>query len=262
MLPREADAWIRTDRIGDVALPFYEGRMIGQFEFNQKGWVSGKGRGALWKDISNKENQVEPQYLMSLGDYQEGVDARENLKVAIMDITSSTNTRTMIAALLGSVPCGHSLGVLECSAGHSHLLAATLNSFVFDWALRARFSGLHASWFVIEDAPLPPQRAISETTALTTKLREWVAGLVGDVSPTLASPPIRLQHSLSSAITHHERLRLRILIDVLIATILKVGPRDLQTILTSGHSHPERSNPKGFGRVDQGKPLPLSLIHI
>jgi hypothetical protein len=34
--------WIGPN--GDVALPFYEGRMIGLFVFSQKGWVSGKGR--------------------------------------------------------------------------------------------------------------------------------------------------------------------------------------------------------------------------
>ena len=34
-----------------IALPLYEGRMIGQFDFSEKGWVSGKGRGAVWRDI-------------------------------------------------------------------------------------------------------------------------------------------------------------------------------------------------------------------
>ena len=39
-----ADAWIRESEIEDTALPLYEGRMIGQFDFSEKGWVSGKGR--------------------------------------------------------------------------------------------------------------------------------------------------------------------------------------------------------------------------
>ena len=51
VLSREGDAWIREEGVQDVALPFYEGRMIGQFDFSQKGWVSGKGRGAVWRDI-------------------------------------------------------------------------------------------------------------------------------------------------------------------------------------------------------------------
>ena len=51
ILSRDADLWIKEDGIEDVALPLYEGRMIGQFDFSQKGWVSGKGRGAIWRDI-------------------------------------------------------------------------------------------------------------------------------------------------------------------------------------------------------------------
>ena len=47
VLSREGDAWIREEDMEDVALPLYEGRMIGQFDFSQKGWVRGKGRTAV-----------------------------------------------------------------------------------------------------------------------------------------------------------------------------------------------------------------------
>ena len=56
--------------IEGVALPLYEGRMIGQFDFSEKGWVSGKGRGAEWRKIPWERKQIEPQYLMGLEDYQ------------------------------------------------------------------------------------------------------------------------------------------------------------------------------------------------
>src|SRR5208283_2931959 len=36
--------WIGPER--DLALPLYEGRMIGQYDVSQKGWVEGKGRTA------------------------------------------------------------------------------------------------------------------------------------------------------------------------------------------------------------------------
>ena len=51
ILSREVDSFIREEEIKDTALPLYEGRMIGQFDFSQKGWVSGKGRTAVWRDI-------------------------------------------------------------------------------------------------------------------------------------------------------------------------------------------------------------------
>ncbi|MBM4438227.1 MAG: hypothetical protein FJ029_13605, partial [Actinobacteria bacterium] len=70
ILSREADAWIREGEVEDVALPLYEGRMIGQFDFSQKGWVSGKGRGAVWREIPWQQKTVEPQYLMRLAIFQ------------------------------------------------------------------------------------------------------------------------------------------------------------------------------------------------
>lgn len=57
---------MREEQIEDIALPLYEGRMIGQFDFSQKGWVSGKGRTAVWRDIPWDKKQIEPQYLLAL----------------------------------------------------------------------------------------------------------------------------------------------------------------------------------------------------
>ena len=56
---------VHEDDIEDIALPLYEGRMIGQFDFSQKGWVSGKGRSAVWREIPWTEKVVEPQYLIA-----------------------------------------------------------------------------------------------------------------------------------------------------------------------------------------------------
>ena len=168
----------------------------------------------------------------------------------------------MIAALLGSVPCGHSLGVLECSANPPHILAATLNSFVFDYALRARFSGLHASWFVIEDAPLPLQPTISQGTVLTTKLHELVSNLAGDAVGILAVPSGKPRAVRPIAVTYHERLRVRVLIDVLVAIAFGVEPDDFQDILSLGNSDLALYDSKGFWRVDQGKPPELRQTRL
>ena len=55
--------WI--DDKGNVALPLYEGRMIGPFDPSEKGWVSGKGRSAEWRNSQPEKKVFEPQYLMS-----------------------------------------------------------------------------------------------------------------------------------------------------------------------------------------------------
>ena len=67
ILSRNGTEWIAEgEGIENVALPLYEGRMIGQFDFSEKGWVSGKGRGAVWRKIPWERKQIEPQYLMGV----------------------------------------------------------------------------------------------------------------------------------------------------------------------------------------------------
>ena len=170
-----------------MAMPLYEGRMIGQFDYSQKGWVSGKGRGAEWREIEWQKKWIEPQYLMSLDKWKEDVLSKylkgfakhhtseevqlkevwlqdpknfnswwleRKRKVAFIDVTSATNARTMLSTFLSELPCGNSAPVLN---GHkiSTLLPVALNSLVYDWVVRFRCSGNHLNWFIIDESVLP-----------------------------------------------------------------------------------------------------------
>ena len=42
MLSVDGAAVVAFNDIEDVALPVYEGRMLGQYDFAEKGWVSGQ----------------------------------------------------------------------------------------------------------------------------------------------------------------------------------------------------------------------------
>ena len=139
ILSRDADSWIREGSVVDTGLPLYEGRMIGQFDFSQKGWVSGKGRNAVWREIPWAQKQTEPQYLMARQDYLRGDRSERGQKLAIMDVTSSTNVRTMIASTVADLPCGNSAPVLVCSPEVHAPLCAILNSIGYDFALRDDF---------------------------------------------------------------------------------------------------------------------------
>ena len=68
ILSRDGNRAIRVGDIEDVALPFYEGGMVGQFDFSQKGRVSGKGRAAVWRENPWTEKVIEPQLIIGLGD--------------------------------------------------------------------------------------------------------------------------------------------------------------------------------------------------
>jgi len=198
ILSREADAWIREDRIEDTALPLYEGRMIGQFDFSQKGWVSGKGRTAVWRDIPWDRKQIEPQFLMTSSvlneemlerhlneiEYLKGKDAAkaERIRLSIPDqlsewqlamrdrmgymaVGSATNMRSMIASQTSGAPHGNAVPVLR-STRYRYLtpsLTAILDSLAFDFAFRLRLAGLNLNYFIVAEAPVTkPDQLISQ----------------------------------------------------------------------------------------------------
>src|SRR5271166_5032266 len=148
--------WIGPE--GDAALPLCEGRMIGQFDSVQKGWVSGKGRKAVWRQIGFEDKRFEPQFLISQLTYKENINSVDSIKLFGMSITASTNTRTVITTCSTSIPANHSLFVLTLSPVKDLkllLLSSVMNSLVFDYITRPRLSGVNLSWFILEELPIP-----------------------------------------------------------------------------------------------------------
>ncbi|NCC50055.1 MAG: hypothetical protein EOM20_02445 [Spartobacteria bacterium] len=290
ILSREADAYIREDEIEDVALPLYEGRMIGQFDFSQKGWVSGKGRTAVWRDIPWAHKVIEPQYLMAQETFQKeslkkyldqykkryGADAAEaeegrlcspdefagwwlnwNIKCSIMDVTSSTNTRTTIGTVSLCVPHGHKTPVMKlCLGEHVYStigLVAVLNSFIFDWLIRLRLSGNSLIWAALaETACLRKQQVLNSYLIESAKR----TAVTSQFFPSLETLHNRYSNKLFWALTHSEQIRNRVIQDVLIAEHFKLSYIDLNDILIDC-DHPSGNevdkDPKGFWRVDKDK---------
>ncbi|MBU2602670.1 MAG: hypothetical protein KKA32_10985 [Actinobacteria bacterium] len=265
-------AWIHADDIEDVALPLYEGRMIGQFDFSQKGWVSGKGRSAVWRDIPWSDKRIEPQYLMGEKDYLQNA-ARDRdgdpkmargLKVAFMDITSATNERTMIAAVLNDVPCGNSAPVLSTTRSPLELVAV-LNSFVYDFVARMRCGGLHLNYFVIEETPLP--RPSPETQLLrTTAARLCMAHpCFGECWEGMRAEENEAADSAQAGdglwvVDVAQRRALRAVIDAQVAKCYALTTEDFEWILRDcdhvvgdlgRNEFTRRLEPKGFWRVDR-----------
>ena len=150
ILSRDGRQAIRVEDIEDVALPLYEGRMIDHFDFSAKGWVSGKGRTAVWRDIPWEHKVIEPQYLMGISDFPSG-----SPRAGYMDISSATNMRSMICSFLAAFPCGNKVPILTPKHGDSLSTAVLLSSFIFDWQLRQRLGGVTINWFILEEVTMP-----------------------------------------------------------------------------------------------------------
>ncbi len=254
VLSREADAWVREERVEGVALPLYEGRMIDRFDYASKLWVSGKGRGAVWVSGRLDAPIIGPQYLMARDDFVGRVAGHLHPRVAIMDVTSATNTRTARVAVTPGMPHGHSSPVLCCAAPLA--LAGIMNSLVFDWITRATMSGLHMVWAVLEQLALPP-RSLLDT--------EWrvVGGLACALNLTGPAASIEALHYLresgqlpSHATTRHERLRLSVVLDAIAAAVFGLSIDDMDHVLREcdhplGGRHGGAST--GFWRVDKDR---------
>ena len=282
VLSRDADAWIHETEIEDLALPLYEGRMIGQFDFSQKGWVSGKGRGAVWRDIPWEKKQIEPQYLMTEADYRRGVQEPNAPKLAHMNIGSGTNERTAIGAYVQGTPVGHSAGVFfSHTPADVAALTALLNSITFDFVTRLRVVGLHLDYHVMEQNPLPLPSprfdallSVGAKLTLTSPRDSPSLLLLAATSSPDDTPPALANHDLgkqrdhlgaAAALSPSERTRERAIADALVASLYGLNEADFRSLMAdcdhplSKVSSRQTSDlrGKGFWRVDKDKPPEL-----
>jgi hypothetical protein len=112
-------------------LPLYEGRMIWQFDHRlaePRYWVDEMEGRSAYLGRERDDGQQLPY---------------ESSCIAFRSAARTTNERTMVATVLPPLTfCEHSLSVSTgvSSAADQVYLAAVLNSFVFDFSLRARLS--------------------------------------------------------------------------------------------------------------------------
>jgi hypothetical protein len=264
---------IAIEDVRHVALPLYEGRMVGQFDFSQKGWVSGKSRRAVWSEIDNDGKSIRPQYVVMSENYSRWTESVP-LKCGFLAVGSATNARSMIASAIDNFPCGNAVGILKVpNSQQALLLLACLNSYVFDFALRCRLAGNNLNYFVIAECPLPRLDWQSPSARLLvhavarlnlshpTFAQRWLDLFSPDVSASnVSTAPSVLSGSCEWERLwlrdHLERRRLRALLDASLAHLYGLTLEDLQWILRgcTELSKADRS-PKGFWRGEKDFPL-------
>ncbi|QXE87382.1 hypothetical protein KP003_02945 [Geomonas nitrogeniifigens] len=267
IISRDGSKAIDVDQIQDVAMPLLEGNIIEQFDVSSKGWVSGKGRTAIWREIPIESKVFEPQYLISVEDARSKVHKNRELaglpkwtpreKVAFIDVTSATNARTARATCTPYFPCGNTAAILETSCD-TYSLAVAMNTFIYDFVARARCGGLHLNWFVVEETVLPKQD-------ICTYFSEIGRSLIG--YPKIFSDSFKEIPRIKPAITLYERIRLRCISEALMANSFEFTKEEFEYILrecdfprtnlTDDFTH--KLNPKGFWRIDKTEDPELRL---
>jgi len=261
ILSREVDAWIWEQQVEDVALPLYEGRMIGQFDFSQKGWVSGKGRGAVWREIPWDVKYVEPQYLMAKRTYLSSSQCPWYPKLSHMRVGSATNMRSAMACAVAGAPTGDTAAVFWMESWtFACSLAGLFNSFVFDYITRNRLVGLHLDYHVFAQNPLP--KHWHSESSIDLHVNQPL--LAPNVAMSLCwTEQLQFLNEASAwrkqwAVSTNERTRLRAVCDALAMALYGIDYQDTLHILFEcdfpvGAASPNKNNPKGFWRVDKDK---------
>ncbi len=263
ILSRDATEWIWEGAgIEDVALPLYEGRMIGQFDFSEKGWVSGKGRSAVWREIPWERKQIEPQYLMGKQDYHDRVESPWAPKVAHMAVGSATNARTAIGTFACGVPGSHKAPMLYLS-GVNRALAVTAiyNSLVYDYLMRARVVGLGIDHHVLEQTPLLPLQQLFDLPVVSSLMAESLCLTGRHLSPLgleVRGLGDTIEAAVLGALTVAERTRIRAIVDATVAVLFGLTYSDLLRVLDLcdlpiGEIQGRQLNPKGFWRLDKDR---------
>jgi hypothetical protein len=259
VLSRDRTQALQISGIQGVALPLLEGNSIDQFQASAKGWVAGKGRSAVWREIPPDEDVFEPQYLIGLddarskviksGDHAGEPKWRPVPKVTFIDVTAATNVRTARVACTPFLPCGNSAAILNTRKS-VFSLATAMNTFVYDFVSRARCGGLHLNWFVVEESALP-------TTHYADPLDRIGQALLG--GQRIFAGSLDTAEPVRAALTRAERLRLRCISEAVVAFQFGLSTGDFKFIL-SDCDHPckvlteaftQKLDPKGFWRIDK-----------
>ena len=180
--PVAGNRWKKGDAL---YLPLYEGKMVQAYDHRAASIIvnpSNLNRPAsphatILAEHANRKWLPAPRFWVNANTayWPEGL----HWSIALKDVTSSTNTRTMIACVVPRAGFGHSLPILmpagssegwiETYKKTSPLLVANLNAFAFDFIARQKVQGQHISWFIVEQLPvIAPDaydRAFGSTTA-------------------------------------------------------------------------------------------------
>ena len=187
----------RYQQGGVVWLPFYEGKMVGMYDHRAASIrfdPSNRVRRNQPVALSNAEHQdptrlALPMFWVDSADVAARCEGLPRWCLSIKDVTSSTNERTCIAAILPSAALTDSLPwlVTPQSAGMSACLLANLDSYAFDYTARQKVAGLHIRGHYLSQLPvidLPSHKAPCPWEAGANQLSEWILPRVLELTYT------------------------------------------------------------------------------
>ncbi|MFW6118830.1 MAG: Eco57I restriction-modification methylase domain-containing protein [Planctomycetota bacterium] len=255
---RDGTRYIHEDDIEDTMLPLFQGVMIWHHNPHAAEYVSGAGHQTKWEATDRPSGPAVSQFLLPMEEYQANSKVHRGTKCVFRALSNATNERTFVSTVLDGPPCGNSLGILDKTdfrVVEAIVLSVFMNSLAYDFQMRCRIAGTNINSFFLWETPTAPLRCIKGRSSLTSG-----ASLMFPNASHAATWLRLLLHGFPPegtwtqclGLTPTERVRHRAILDALTASLYGVSPADVDWMLRQ-----DETDPKGFWRVDQDKPLDL-----
>lgn len=174
----------------------YEGRMIDTYNHrssharNAPGnlYRSGLSDEATDEDLRRPTFTVAARYYLPLSEVNarmEAFDYEHEWFIGFKDITSATNSRTMVASVIPYTAVGNKVPLLliDGTAREAACFLANLNSLAYDFACRQKIGNVTLNWYIVRQTPvLPP--STYEVSLEGSELSEWVSEKVAELTYT------------------------------------------------------------------------------
>jgi hypothetical protein len=143
-------------------VPLYEGKMVQAFDHRAASVIineSNMKRPAQPVEATVEQHQ-DPTWLPNPQFWvlERNVSPAARWHLGMKHVTSPTNVRSMIAAIIPEGGAGNSLPIIDVGedAAAAALVLANLNSVPFDYVLRQKVQGQNLNWFIVEQLPFVP----------------------------------------------------------------------------------------------------------
>jgi hypothetical protein len=173
-------------------VPLYEGKIVQAYDHRASSIVTiAKNVHRSGQGLDTTAEQHRDPAFLPLPRYYVHEERPLSVELAIKDVTSTTNARSIITCLMPPYAAGHTLPLLQMQiadagerASAQALLCANLNSCMADFIARTKILSNHASWYIIEQLPVIPPHAYDATHFGSKSAREIVTEAVLELTYT------------------------------------------------------------------------------
>ena len=189
-LKLQGNRWRKGKRL---YLPLYEAKMVQAYDHRAAGvivepgnWVrQGQTEPTPLVMHQNPEFVAQPRWWVDHAEVERVLGARiRPAYLCYKDVTSPTNQRTMIAAMIPHAGVVNSAPLMltgdEIGPRRTACLLANLNSLVLDFVARQKVGGVHLNFFIVNQLPILPPEQYEEHCPWhkRQKLEKWISDRV------------------------------------------------------------------------------------